>query len=165
MAQVTQQKQAGTAVGVIERKEITDSLSRLLADTYLLYLKTQNFHWNVTGPMFYSLHKLFEEQYKELAEAADPIAERIRALGAPAPGSFSEFRSLSTLQESPGGNMRDEDMVFSLLDGHRITIQTASQALSAADRDKDMVTVDLLSERIHAHEKAAWMLRSIISQP
>jgi starvation-inducible DNA-binding protein len=143
------------------RQKIAASLSRLLADTYTLYLKTQGFHWNVVGPRFYDLHKLFEEQYGELAAANDEIAERIRALGVKAPASYSEFRELATVEEqtsAPAAN----DMIRQLLADHRVAVRTAQAVIAIADGQEDDGTTDLATQRIRAHEKAAWMLESLL---
>jgi starvation-inducible DNA-binding protein len=136
-------------------------LAGVLSDTYTLALKTQNYHWNVTGPDFYSLHGMFEAQYDELFEAADTIAERIRALGFPAPGSFKEFQALTAVQEA-SGRTAASDMVRDLAAGHRVAARSAKRALAAAEKEDDQATVDLMVERITAHEKAAWMLDSTL---
>ena len=145
-----------------DRKEIVQGLSRLLADTYTLYLKTHNFHWNVTGPMFQTLHLMFETQYNELALAVDSIAERIRALGFPAPGTYAEFIELSSLKEQPGVPAA-EQMIRLLVDGHEATIRTARSAFPLAERSNDEATADLLTQRMQVHEKTAWMLRSLVA--
>jgi len=144
-----------------ERKEISDGLACLLADTYTLYLKTHNFHWNVTGPHFNSLHLQFEGQYTELATAVDTIAERIRALGMPAPGSYAEFSKLTTIKEETG-QLSWEKMVSQLVEGHEAVVRTARQVLPLASEAEDEVTVGLLSDRMEIHEKSAWMLRSLL---
>lgn len=143
------------------RQKITHDLSRVLADTYTLYLKTQNFHWNVTGPTFRSLHLLFEEQYKELADALDEIAERIRMLGAPAPGSFAQFAQLTSIDEEKGQPEANE-MVRQLVHDNETVIRVAREAIPAAEEAEDSGTADLLTDRLRAHEKAAWMLRSVL---
>jgi starvation-inducible DNA-binding protein len=145
------------------RKEIAEGLSRLLADTYTLYLKTHNFHWNVTGPMFQTLHLMFETQYNELALAVDQIAERIRALGFPAPGTYSEFAQLSSIQEAPGVP-KAEDMIRLLVEGQEAVARTARSIFPIADRVNDEPTADLLTQRLQVHEKTAWMLRSLLEQ-
>lgn len=137
-------------------------LAGVLADTALLALKTQNYHWNVTGPDFFSLHGLFEAQYEELAEATDELAERIRALGFPAPGSFREFLTLGTVEEAKSGTTAAADMVRDLADGHQAVVRTAKRALPSAEADDDQATADMLVARIAAHEKAAWMLESTL---
>jgi starvation-inducible DNA-binding protein len=143
------------------RKALSDGLAHLLADTYALYVKTQHFHWNVTGPMFQTLHKMFDEQYHELAESVDPIAERIRALGHPAPGSFSQFAELTSIDEETGVPAAEE-MVRQLVLAHEAVVRTARTVLASAEQNGDQVTVDLLTERMEVHEKTAWMLRSLL---
>ncbi|MDR9403641.1 MAG: Dps family protein [Halothece sp. Uz-M2-17] len=144
-----------------DRQAIAEGLSRLLADTYSLYLKTHYFHWNVTGPMFHSLHQMFEEEYVELAQAVDDVAERIRTLGAVAPGSYSQFAELSSVPET-----RDvpeaQEMVRLLVEGNEAVVRTARAAFPAAERAGDEATADLITERMRTHEKTAWMLRSMI---
>lgn len=144
-----------------DRKEIADGLARFLADTYTLYLKTHNFHWNVTGPMFETLHKMFEEQYMQLREAVDAIAERIRALGFPAPGTYAEFVKLASIKEEPGVP-NAETMIQRLLEGHETAVRTARSLLPAIGRAHDEPTLNLVSDRMQAHEKTAWMLRSML---
>ena len=144
-----------------DRLKIVDGLSRLLADTYTLYLKTHNFHWNVTGPMFNTLHLMFEGHYTELALAVDLIAERIRALGAPAPGSYRAFVELSTVPEAKDGETATE-MVRQLVTDHETVVRTARQVFPAADAANDEVSADLLTQRLQVHEKTAWMLRSLL---
>ena len=141
------------------RKEISDHLGHLLADTYTLYLKTQNFHWNVEGPMFRSLHLMFEEQYIELRDAADEIAERIRSLGYPSPGSYSEFSRLTSIPESEG-KPEAMAMVRGLAEGHEAAAKTARAVIAAAEAAGDVATADLATVRIETHEKTAWMLRA-----
>ena len=144
-----------------ERREIADRLSALLADSYSLYLKTHNYHWNVTGPLFNTLHTMFEEQYTELAAAVDEIAERIRALGIKAPGSYSAFSSLTSIDEA-SGDENAEDMIRALVDGQETVARTARDAFPAADSANDEPTADLLTQRMQIHEKNAWMLRSML---
>jgi starvation-inducible DNA-binding protein len=144
------------------REEIAEGLSRLLADTYTLYLKTHNYHWNVTGPMFRSLHLMFEEEYMDLREAVDVIAERIRALDHPAPGSYAEFAKLSSVADEAGAPDAME-MVRRLVDGHEAVIRTARPLVETAEAGGDVATADLATERIEVHEKTAWMLRSTAS--
>ena len=146
-----------------ERKEISDGLSKLLADSYTLYLKTHNFHWNVTGPMFNTLHLMFEQQYNELALAVDLIAERIRALGFPAPATYSEFSKLSSISETPGIVPPAEEMIKLLVEGNEAVVKTARMIFPMAERANDESTCDLLTQRMQLHEKTAWMLRSMIS--
>lgn len=151
-------------IGIDERsrREIAEGLSRLLADSYTLYLKTHNFHWNVTGPMFQTLHLMFEQQYTELALAVDLIAERIRALGFPAPGTYRQFILLSSISEEDRITNADE-MIRSLIEGQEAVVRTARVAFPAADRVGDQPTMDVLTQRMAIHEKTAWMLRSLIS--
>lgn len=137
-------------------------LSSYLADTYTLYLKTQKFHWNVTGPSFRLLHQMFEEQYKELAESIDLIAERIRALGHSAPGSFSEFQKLASIKEDPE-LLTAENMIKQLLTGHEYLVRVAKSQYSMIDANKDPATLDMLTRQIYAHEKTAWMLKSFLN--
>jgi len=144
-----------------DRKAIADGLSRLLADTYTLYLKTHNFHWNVTGPMFQTLHLMFETQYNELALAVDLIAERIRSLGAKAPGSYREFAALSSIAEDDDEPDAHE-MIRRLVKGQEAVARTARSVFPVADRAHDESTADLLTERLQVHEKTAWMLRSLL---
>ncbi len=144
-----------------ERTEIVEGLSRLLADTYTLYLKTHNFHWNVTGPMFNALHVMFMGQYTEMWTAVDLVAERIRALGAPAPGSYTEFARLTTIREAEG-NPAAMEMVRQLVEGHEAVIRTARSVFPIAGNAGDEATADLLTQRLQIHEKTAWMLRSLL---
>lgn len=145
-----------------QRKEIAEGLSHLLADTYLLYIKTHNFHWNVTGAMFSSLHLLFEGQYMELATAVDEIAERIRALGFPAPGSYEQFSKLASMKEETGVPSA-EKMISQLVEGQQTLIQTTKKVFQAAEPAADQPTLDLLTRRMQIHEKNAWMLRSLLA--
>jgi starvation-inducible DNA-binding protein len=141
------------------RKELAEGLSALLADTYVLYLKTHVYHWNVTGTSFHSLHVMFEEQYLELRDAVDVIAERIRALGAFAPGSFKEFHRLSSIEDEEG--VPDaQQMVRNLAAGHEALVRGARPLVAKADEANDVATADLVTQRITIHEKTAWMLRS-----
>ena len=148
-------------IGADDRREIAGGLSRLLADSYTLYLKTHNFHWNVTGPMFQTLHLMFETQYNELALAVDLIAERIRALGAPAPGSYRQFAELSSIPEADGV-LKATDMIRQLVEGQEAVVRTARQVFEIAERANDQPTADLLTQRMQVHEKTAWMLRSLL---
>ena len=152
-------------IGIDEenRKQITDGLSRLLADTYTLYLKTHNFHWNVTGPMFQTLHLLFETQYTELAIAVDLIAERIRALGYPAPGTYSDFVKLSSIAEN-SGVPKATDMIRLLVEGQEAVVRTARSIFPVVEQVNDEPTADLLTQRMQIHEKNAWMLRSLLEE-
>jgi starvation-inducible DNA-binding protein len=144
-----------------DRKVIVDGLSRLLADTYVLYLKTHNFHWNVSGPMFRTLHLMFEEQYTELAGAVDSIAERIRALGFPAPGTYSVYAQLSSIPE-PEGVPSAAQMIQQLVEGQEAVVRTARALFPQLERVSDEPTADLLTQRMQVHEKAAWMLRVLL---
>lgn len=144
-----------------DRKEISMGLSRLLADTYTLYLQTHNFHWNVTGPMFQTLHLMFETQYNELALAVDQIAERIRALGSPAPGTYREFVELSSIKET-SGTLSAEQMIETLVRSQEAVIRTARSLFDVVDRAHDEPSADLLTQRMQVHEKTAWMLRSLL---
>lgn len=144
-----------------DRQEIAEGLAKLLADTYTLYLKTHNFHWNVTGPMFQTLHLMFEQQYNELALAVDLIAERIRALGYPAPGTYREFSQLSSIPEETGVPKATE-MIQRLVEGQEAVIRTARSLFPVVERAADEPTADLLTQRMQVHEKTAWMLRSLL---
>ncbi len=144
-----------------DRSQIVGGLERLLADTYTLYLKTHNYHWNVTGPMFQTLHAMFELQYNELWMAVDLVAERIRSLGAPAPGSYAQFASLTSLSEADGVPEAQE-MIRDLVKGHEAVARTARSVLPAAEKGSDEVTLDLITQRLTVHEKTAWMLRSLL---
>jgi starvation-inducible DNA-binding protein len=146
-----------------DRKTIADGLSKLLADTYTLYLKTHNFHWNVEGPMFNTLHLMFEQQYNELALAVDAIAERIRALGHPAPGSYAAYAKLSSIKEE-NGVPKAEEMIRQLVEGQEAVARTARAVFPAAEKAGDEPTADLLTQRLQIHEKTAWMLRALLSK-
>ena len=143
------------------REQIALALSKVQADTYTLYLKTHNFHWNVTGPMFQTLHLMFEQQYNELWLAVDLVAERIRALGFPAPGTYKQFASLSSIKDEEGVP-KAEDMIRRLVEGHETVARTARNAFKLADENNDQPTCDLLTQRMQIHEKTAWMLRSLV---
>jgi starvation-inducible DNA-binding protein len=161
---VTQTAQAMTInIGIPEedRAAIAKGLGRLLADTYTLYLKTHNFHWNVKGPMFQTLHLMFETQYNELALAVDLIAERIRSLGFPAPGTYAEFSRLSSIAETEGVPTA-QDMIRLLVEGQEAVIRTARSVFPLVDKVSDEPTADLLTQRMQVHEKTAWMLRSLL---
>ena len=145
-----------------ERAKIAEGLSRVLADSYTLYLKTHNFHWNVTGPMFNTLHTMFEMQYNELALAVDEVAERIRALGHFAPGSYKAYAELSSIGEAPDQPPEAMKMVRALAEGHEAVARTAREIFPTVESAGDEVSVDLLVTRMQAHEKTAWMLRSIL---
>ena len=152
-------------IGITEkdRKKIVAGLSKMLADSYILYLKTHNFHWNVTGPMFQTLHVMFMGQYTELWNALDPIAERIRSLGFPAPGSYKKFVSLSSIKEEEG-TPSATDMIKQLIAGQEAVARTAREAFKIADAANDQPTADLLTQRMEIHEKNAWMLRSLLEK-
>ncbi len=151
-------------ISAAERKKIADGLSHFLADSFTLYLKTHNFHWNITGPMFNTLHLMFEGQYTEQWNALDETAERIRALGYNAPGSYREFVALSSIAEEPGLTDTADwrEMVRQLVVGNEAVCRTARKVLQAADKAGDDPTVDLLTQRLQIHEKNAWMLRSLL---
>jgi starvation-inducible DNA-binding protein len=144
-----------------DREKIALGLSRVLADTYSLYLKTHNFHWNVEGPMFNTLHLMFMDQYTELWTALDAVAERIRSLGFPAPGTGKEFSKLTSIEETEG-QPEALDMVRLLVAGHEAVARTARQVFPAAEKAGDESTCDLLTQRLQIHEKTAWMLRSLL---
>ena len=152
-----------TGINETDRKAIAEGLSRLLADSYTLYLKTHNFHWNVKGPMFQTLHLMFETQYTELALAVDLIAERIRALGFPAPATYSEFSRISSIKEDQG--VPDaESMIRLLIVGQEAVVRTARSIFPLVDRVNDEPSADLLTQRMQVHEKTAWMLRSLLEK-
>ena len=146
-----------------DRAAIAQGLSKLLADSYTLYLKTHNFHWNVTGPMFNTLHLMFETQYTELATAVELIAERIRALGHPAPGSYAEFARLSSIKDAQGVP-KAEDMIRELVEGQEAVVRTARAAFPIVEKASDEPSADLLTQRMQVHEKNAWMLRSMLEK-
>jgi starvation-inducible DNA-binding protein len=148
-------------IDAAKRQEIANGLSRVLADSYTLYLKTHNFHWNVTGPMFQALHVMFETQYTELALAVDAVAERIRSLGVPAPGTFAQFEQLSSIRQE-NGVPDAQEMIRLLVAGHETVARTARQVFTVAEDASDQPTCDLLTQRMQVHEKTAWMLRSLL---
>jgi len=154
--------QIDIGISASQREAIANGLKRLLADSYTLYLKTHNFHWNVTGPQFTSLHLMFETQYTELAVAVDLIAERIRALGFRAPGTYQEFAGLSSIKEDTRELSADE-MVAELVKGQEAVVRTARSILAAVEEAQDEASMDLLTQRMQHHEKTAWMLRSLLS--
>ena len=164
MARESNASSVGIDIGISadNRKAIADGLSRLLADTYTLYLTTHNFHWNVTGPMFNTLHAMFMAQYTELWNAVDPIAERIRALGHTAPGSYAQFGRLASIKDAPAEPPKALDMVRILCEGHEAVARTARSVFPLADRANDEPTADLLTQRLAIHEQTAWMLRSLL---
>jgi starvation-inducible DNA-binding protein len=147
-----------------ERAAIAQGLSQLLADTYTLYLTTHNFHWNVTGPMFNTLHTMFMAQYTELWNAVDPIAERIRALGHAAPGSYAQFGQLASIKDAPATPPKALEMVRILVEGHEAVARTARRIFPIAAKADDQPTADLLTQRLDVHEKTAWMLRSLLEE-
>ncbi|MGE3246666.1 MAG: Dps family protein [Beijerinckiaceae bacterium] len=151
-----------TGLSAADREKIAEGLSKLLADTYTLYLKTHNFHWNVTGPMFNTLHLMFETQYNELALAVDAIAERIRALGVYAPGSYKQYADLTSIKEEAGVPSAEE-MIAQLVKGQEAVVKTARSVFPLAEAAGDEPTADLLTQRMQIHEKTAWMLRSMIA--
>jgi starvation-inducible DNA-binding protein len=154
------------SIGISEkhRAKIAQGLSKLLADTYTLYLTTHNFHWNVTGPMFNQLHAMFMVQYTELWNAVDPIAERIRSLGHPAPGSYAAYGALSSIPDAPATPPKALDMVRILVSGHEAVARTARAVFALANKANDQPTADLLTQRLDVHEKTAWMLRSLLEE-
>ena len=145
-----------------DRKAIAEGLSRVLADNYTLYLKTHNFHWNVTGPQFNTLHLMFMEQYTELWNAVDLVAERIRALGHPAPGSYAEFSKLASIKEAVGVP-KAKEMLKQLVAGHEAVARTIRKVFPSAEAARDQPTMDLLTQRLQVHEKTAWMLRAMLA--
>jgi starvation-inducible DNA-binding protein len=149
-------------IGISEqdRAAIVEGLSRLLADTYTLYLTTHNFHWNVTGPMFNTLHTMFMTQYTELWNAVDPVAERIRSLGHAAPGSYAQFGKLASVPDVPATPPKALEMVRILVEGHEAVARTARGIFPLAEKANDEPTADLLTQRLTVHEQSAWMLRS-----
>ena len=152
-----------TGICAKDRAAIAQGLSRLLADTYVVYLKTHNFHWNVEGPMFQTLHQMFMEQYTETWNAIDLVAERIRSLGHYAPGTYAEYNKLARLKETPGVP-KAEQMVRLLIEGQEAIVKTAREVLPIAEKADDQPTLDLLTQRMQVHEKNAWMLRSLLKK-
>jgi starvation-inducible DNA-binding protein len=151
-------------IGDKDRASIAIGLSKLLADTYTLYLTTHNFHWNVTGPMFNSLHAMFMAQYTELWNAVDPIAERIRALGHAAPGSYKAYGKLASVPDAPETPPSAMEMVRILKEGHEAVARTARAVFPLADKAGDEPTADVLTQRLTVHEQTAWMLRSLLEE-
>jgi len=160
----TDPRQIDIGISDADREKIARELSKLLADTYTLYLTTHNFHWNVTGPMFNTLHAMFMTQYTELWNAVDPIAERIRALGHAAPGSYAEFGRLSSVDDAPSKTPKALDMVRVLVRGHEAVARTARSIFPLVESANDQPTADLLTQRLNVHEKTAWMLRSLLEE-
>jgi len=159
---ITHAEKINVGIDEASRKKVADGLSRLLADTYTLYLMTHNFHWNVTGPMFQTLHLMFETHYNELALATDELAERIRALGFPAPATYAAYGRLTAITEHEGVPEALQ-MVRLLVEGHETVIRTAREVFPVAEAAGDAVSVDLLTTRMQIHEKTAWMLRSLLA--
>ena len=149
-------------IDAAHREQLAGGLSKVLADTYTLYLKTHNFHWNVTGPMFNTLHLMFMTQYTELWNAVDPIAERIRSLGHPAPGSYAQFARLSSIKDVPEDPPKALEMVRILVEGHEAVARTARGIFPLVEKAGDEPTADLLTQRLAVHEQTAWMLRSLL---
>jgi starvation-inducible DNA-binding protein len=166
MAKTASKSAPSINIGISEkdRASIAKGLSRLLADTYTLYLTTHNFHWNVTGPMFNTLHLMFMAQYSELWAAVDPIAERIRSLGHPAPGSYAQFGKLASIPDAPATPPKALEMVRILVQGHEAVARTAREMFPLADKASDEPTSDLLTQRLTVHEQTAWMLRSLLEE-
>ncbi len=164
MAKKTAAKSDAINIGISakDREAISLGLSKLLADTYTLYLTTHNFHWNVTGPMFNTLHQMFMLQYTELWTAVDPIAERIRSLGHVAPGSYAQFAALSSLPDAPAKPPKALEMVRVLVEGHEGVARTARALFAVVGEAADEPTADLLTQRLTVHEQTAWMLRSLL---
>ena len=151
-----------TGIALKDRTKIAAGLSKLLADNFTLYLKTHNFHWNVTGPMFNTLHLMFMTQYTELWNAVDPVAERIRSLGHPAPGSYAQFGRLSSIKDVPEDPPKALEMVRILVEGHEAVARTARGIFPLVEKAGDEPTADLLTQRLAVHEQTAWMLRSLL---
>ncbi|NMM09639.1 MAG: DNA starvation/stationary phase protection protein [Polaromonas sp.] len=166
MAKSSEKTVPSINIGISEkdRTAIAEGLSRLLADTYTLYLTTHNFHWNVTGPMFNTLHLMFMAQYTELWTAVDPVAERIRSLGHFAPGSYAQFSKLASVPDAPANPPKALEMVRILVSGHEAVARTARELFPLADDAGDQPTADLLTQRLTVHEKTAWMLRSLLEE-
>ena len=159
---MAKERQIDIGIGAKDRKAIADGLAKLLADTYTLYLTTHNFHWNVTGPMFNTLHEMFMTQYTELWGSVDLIAERIRSLGHIAPGSYGQFGALASVNDAPATPPSALEMVAILVTGHEAVARTARSLFPIAETAQDEPTADLLTQRLTAHEKTAWMLRSLL---
>ncbi|MEM8987480.1 MAG: Dps family protein [Pseudomonadota bacterium] len=154
--------EVNTGLSEEQRAGVAEALNKLLADTYTLYLQTHRYHWNVTGPMFNTLHTMFEEQYREMWAAVDEVAERIRALGAFAPGSYEAFAELTEVKSGDNSTPSAQTMIANLLEGHETLVRRARQALEVADAADDAATEDLITVRIQTHEKTAWMLRAML---
>ncbi len=164
MAKAKKKQSIDIGISTGDRGAIAGGLAKLLADTYTLYLTTHNFHWNVTGPMFNTLHAMFMTQYTELWNAVDPIAERIRSLGHPAPGSYAAFGALASIKDAPTTPPKALEMVQILVDGHEAVARTARSIFPLADKAGDEPTADLLTQRLTVHEQTAWMLRSLLEE-
>jgi starvation-inducible DNA-binding protein len=164
VAQSVRGSHINIGISADDRLAIAGGLSRLLADTYTLYLTTHNFHWNVTGPMFNTLHQMFMQQYTELWNAVDPVAERIRSLGHAAPGSYAQFGSLASIPDAPLVPPKALEMVRILVTGHEAVARTAREIFPLADKAGDEPTADLLTQRLTVHEQTAWMLRSLLEE-
>lgn len=162
IAAASRGSQINIGISTEDRAAIAGGLSKLLADTYTLYLTTHNFHWNVTGPMFNTLHIMFMDQYTELWNAVDPVAERIRSLGHTAPGSYAQFGALTSIPDAPTAPPKALDMVRILVTGHEAVARTAREIFPLADGAGDEPTADLLTQRLTVHEQTAWMLRSLL---
>ena len=162
MAKMAKEPQIDIGISKKDREAIAKGLSKVLADTYTLYLTTHNFHWNVTGPMFNTLHGMFMTQYTELWNSVDLIAERIRSLGHTAPGSYGQFGSLTSIPDAPANPPQAFEMVAILVAGHEAVARTARSLFPTADKAGDEPTADLLTQRLAVHEKTAWMLRSLL---
>jgi starvation-inducible DNA-binding protein len=160
----TQVPAINIGIGEADRSAIAQGLSRVLADTYTLYLTTHNFHWNVTGPMFNTLHAMFMQQYTDLWGSVDLIAERIRALGHLAPGSYADFGRLASVPDAPAQPPKALEMVRVLVTGHEAVARTARELVPVAEKAGDQPTLDLLTQRLDFHEKTAWMLRSMLEE-
>ena len=160
----TRDSHINIGISAADRASIVTGLSSLLADTYTLYLTTHNFHWNVTGPMFNTLHMMFMTQYTELWNAVDPIAERIRSLGHVAPGSYAQFAALASIKDAPSSPPKALEMVRILVEGHEAVARTARSVFPLADKAADEPTADLLTQRLSVHEQTAWMLRSLLEE-
>ena len=163
MAQTAHPMPVNIGISEKDRTTIAQGLNKLLADTYTLYLATHNFHWNVTGPMFNTLHVMFMEQYTELWNAVDPIAERIRALGHVATASYADLSRLTSLKDVPSQPPKAEEMIRILVEGHEGVARTARELFPAVEQAHDQPTADLLTQRLDVHEKTAWMLRSLLA--
>ena len=160
---VTEMIKVNIGISAEDRAEIVEGLSRLLADSYTLYLMTHNFHWNVTGPQFNTLHNMFMQQYTEQWNALDIIAERIRSLGFPTPGTYQQFAKLTSIEEIEGVP-KAEEMIRLLVNAHETVARTARSMFDIVDKANDQPTADILTQRLNVHEKTAWMLRSLLEE-